>query len=198
MPLAREQLPSASVDELVFIDDAAAGTIVNGHIVLSFQQFVAATANERLIVIAVADSRLRASLAQKCREVGLGFFSVRAANAIIMDSVEIGEGALVSPFVTFTSNVRIGAHFQANLYSYVEHDCVIGDFVTFGPRVACNGNVHVGDHAYIGSGAVIRQGRSGDPLTIGESAVIGMGAVVTSDVPAGATVVGVPARPIER
>jgi sugar O-acyltransferase (sialic acid O-acetyltransferase NeuD family) len=115
-----------------------------------------------------------------------------------MDEVEIGEGALISPFVTLTSNIRIGAHFQANLYSYVEHDCIVGDFVTFAPRVACNGNVHIGDHAYIGTGAVLRQGRPGAPLKIGEGAVVGMGAVVTKDVAPGTTVVGVPARPLER
>lgn len=41
-----------------------------------------------------------------------------------------------------------GRHFHANLYSYVEHDCVIGDFVTFAPGVKCNGNVVVEDYAY--------------------------------------------------
>ena len=61
---------------------------------------------------------------------------MRAANAVEMDDVTIGEGALISPFVTFTSNIRIGDHFHANLYSYVEHDCVIGDYVTFAPESA--------------------------------------------------------------
>ena len=46
--------------------------------------------------------------------------------------------------------------------------------------------------ASIGAGAVIRCG-----ITIGEWAMVGCGAVVVNDVPAGATVVGNPARIIE-
>jgi len=93
-----------------------------------------------------------------------------------------------------SSNISIGKHFHANLYSYVEHDCVIGDYVTFAPGVMCNGNVVVEDHAYIGTGAVIKQGQPGQPLVIGRGAVVGMGAVATKSVPPGTTVVGNPAR----
>jgi acetyltransferase-like isoleucine patch superfamily enzyme len=122
------------------------------------------------------------------------FFEVRAANVVQLDEVQLGQGAVLSPFVTLTSNISIGQHFHANLYSYVEHDCVIGDFVTFAPGVKCNGNVVVEDHAYIGAGVVIKQGLPGAPLVIGRGAVVGMGAVVTKSVPAGVTVVGNPAR----
>jgi sugar O-acyltransferase (sialic acid O-acetyltransferase NeuD family) len=195
MPLAREQLAGYNCD-LVFIDDNAAGTAVNGHKVLTFDEFASSPNIDRHVAIAVANSSLRAELAQKCRAAGVTFFSVLASNAVKMDSVKIGEGALISPFVTLTNNITIGAHFHANLYSYVEHDCVIGDFVTFAPRVCCNGNVQIDDHAYIGTGAVIRQGRPGLPLRVGEGAVIGMGAVVTRDVEPRTTVIGVPARPI--
>jgi acetyltransferase-like isoleucine patch superfamily enzyme len=83
---------------------------------------------------------------------------------------------------------------SANLYSYVEHDSLICDYVTFAPRVICNGNVHTEDHVYIGAGAVIKQGLPGAPLVIGRRAVIGMGAVVTKSLAPGVTVVGNPTR----
>lgn len=72
-------------------------------------------------------------------------WAATAANVVCMDDVTLGEGAVFSPFVTLTSNIRIGRHFHANLYSYVEHDCVVGDFVTFAPGVHCNGNVVIED-----------------------------------------------------
>ena len=51
----------------------------------------------------------------------------------------------------------------------------------------------VGDGVRVGLGALIR-----DDIVIGEGATVGMGAVCLRDVPAGATVVGNPARALER
>lgn len=92
--------------------------------------------------------------------------------------------------VLVTASARIGRQFQCNIYSYVAHDCVIGDFVTFAPKVSCNGNVHVHDGSYIGTGAIIRNGTPSKPLVIGAGAIVCMGAVVTEDVPAGTKVGG--------
>jgi sugar O-acyltransferase (sialic acid O-acetyltransferase NeuD family) len=197
MPVAREMLDREhGVDayELVFIDDAPGPSHVNGRRLLTYRQFVEEPCESRHVCIAIADAAIRSRLDEKCQRDNINAFSVRANNAVIMDDVEIGAGAILSPFVTITSNIRIGRHFHCNLYSYVEHDCRIGDFVTFAPGVHCNGNVEIHDFAYLGAGCAVRQGKPGAPLVIGRGAVIGMGAVVTRDVPSGETVVGNPAR----
>lgn len=188
LPLLRAQYPAT---ELVFIDDGQAPGHVNGHDILNWADFLKRQADEKAVSIAIAASDIRQTLAEKCAAANIPLLEVRAASVVQMDEVVIGEGACLSPFVTLTSNIRIGRCFHANLYSYVEHDCIIGDFVTFAPGAKVNGNVIIGDHAYIGSGAIIRQG-----LTIGAGAVVGMGAVVTRDVPPGVTVVGNPAKPL--
>lgn len=196
MPLARQMLQQqlAGPWALVFVDDQPAATTINGHRVMNWASFLEAPASEKFLNVAIANSTVRENLTRRAEAAQAKSFSIVAANVVVLDCNKIGEGALLCPFVTITSNVTIGKHFHANLYSYVEHDCVIGDYVTFAPGVKCNGNVVIEDHAYIGSGAVIRQGKPGHPLVIGRGAVVGMGAVVTRNVPPGTTVVGNPAR----
>jgi sugar O-acyltransferase (sialic acid O-acetyltransferase NeuD family) len=197
LPLVRQQLQAeftAGLADLVFVDDEPSAPVINGQRVLTYAQWMAEPAGSRHMNVAIANSQVRQKLVERCTADGVQFFEVRAANVVQLDDVQVGQGAVLCPFVTLTSNVRIGQHFHGNIYSYVAHDCVIGDFVTFAPGVMCNGNVHIEDHAYIGTGAVIKQGLPGAPLVIGRGAVVGMGAVVTKSVPSGVTVVGNPAR----
>lgn len=196
MPLLRHQVQAVSDAQCVFVDDAAADDIVNGHRCMTFAEFLRDPAEDRAVTLAIADGRIRRKLAEECQKAGVGFIDVRATNSIELDALSVGEGLVLCGFTTITSNATIGRHFHANIYSYVAHDCVIGDFVTFAPGVRCNGNVRIEDGAYIGTGAVLRQGTPDTPLVIGAGAIVGMGAVVTRDVPAGATVVGNPAKPL--
>jgi len=195
MPIARNYLVSNEINfhELLFIDDGLAGTVINGHRVLSFDQFYAIKADEKSVCLAIANSKIRESLFNKLTSAGIIHWSIKAENSVILDECVIGENMILAPFTTITSNVQIGKSFHSNVYSYVAHDCVIGDFATFAPSVKCNGNVLIGDHAYIGTGAIIKQGKLGKPLKIGAGAVIAAGAVVTKNVSEGVTVFGNPA-----
>lgn len=147
------------------------------------------------VVIAIGDPRTRKAVDERIRGTPAELIS---QSTIIGPDIEYGEGAVFCPFTMLTASIRVGRHFQCNIYSYVAHDCVIGDYVTFAPKVCCNGNVRIEDGAYIGTGAVLRQGTADQPLIIGRNAVVGMGAVVTKNVPPDTTVVGNPAKPLAR
>ncbi|HEV7229271.1 acetyltransferase [Brevundimonas sp.] len=153
--------------------------------------------DDQALVVAVGDPEVRRRIVEE-EAAGRRFGSVMADTARRRGRSEIGEGAVLCDGVVITDDVRIGRHFLANPHACVMHDCTIGDFVTLAPGATVNGNVEIGDGAYVGAGAVIKQGAPGRPRRIGAGAVIGMGAVVTRDVAPGETVVGNPARPLKR
>lgn len=199
MPMLRstlqDELAGGHVEILFVVEGQENGAVVNGYPLLGLEAFLALDGQKRFNV-AIGDSKARQRIADICLSRKIEPFSVFARSATLLDNNEIGEGCMVSEQTIITSNVKIGRFFQANCQCNISHDCVIGDYVTFAPGVKCNGNVTIGNHAYIGAGALIKQGRYGKPLVIGEGAVVGMGAVVIKDVEPYTTVVGNPARPM--
>jgi sugar O-acyltransferase (sialic acid O-acetyltransferase NeuD family) len=196
MPLLKQKLNgSDSLSyEISFVDDAATESSVNGYPVISYVDFLKKV-GQKYICVAIADSVVREKLEQKCIRDSIKMLALTATSSEMYDEVKIAEGGIFCANTVFTSNIKIGKSFHANIYSYVAHDCIIGDYVTFAPAVKCNGNVIIEDHAYIGTGAIIKQGKPGQPLVIGKGAIVGMGAVVTKSVAPGMTVVGNPAKP---
>ena len=195
MPLLREQINGNGY--VCFIDDNSSIKLLNGVDVLTYIDFLQLEYENKFVSIAIADSSARENLMQRLNDDGISMLTIKAKNVVILDDVSIGQGAVLCAFTTLTSNIKIGKSFHANLYSYVAHDCLIGDFVTFAPGVKCNGNVIIEDFAYIGTGAIIKQGSKNKPLTIGRGAKIGLGSVVTKSVKPGDIVFGSPAKSIK-
>lgn len=204
MPIVRESLlpiyqPAvlASI-QLFFVEVNPPKNEVNGIPAISEEEFFKLESSKKLFNVAIGDSKIREKITENCIKNGVIPQTLRSVNTTIYDNNEIGEGAIICAYSTITSDAKIGKFFHSNIYSYVAHDCVIGDYVTFAPNVHCNGNIHIHNHAYIGTGAIIKQGWPAKPLIIGEGAIVGMGAVVTKDVEPYTTVVGNPAKPFQK
>ena len=123
---------------------------------------------------------------------------------------EVGDETKIGAFVEIQKNAFIGARCKISSHTFVCEGVTIEDEVFIGhgvmfindrhPRATADGALQteadwqvvptrICRGASVGSGAVIMCG-----VTVGEKALVGAGAVVTKNVPAGATVAGVPAR----
>lgn len=180
---------SHETPQFYFIDDDASlhGKTIHNAKVIGYDD--AKCIPDLRVNIAFADPALRRRKADQCAADGLRTFNCQTPSALIGPNVEIDDGFILSHLSTITCDAKIGRAFHCNIYSYVAHDCVVGDFVTLAPRVCINGHVTIGDDSYIGTGAVVLPG-----VTIGRNAVVGAGAVVVRDVPDNVTVVGMPAK----
>ena len=115
--------------------------------------------------------------------------SVIHPRAVASPSSEVGAGTVVFAGCVLGSEAKIGVNVVLYSGVVVEHECSIGDHAYLSPGVVLSGQVTVEADVFLGAGAIVLPG-----LCIGRAAVVAAGAVVTADVPAGQTVMGVPAR----
>lgn len=138
-------------------------------------------------IIALGSLELRARL---IAEMGGLFGVVVHPTGLVSASSTLGPGTFVGASAVVQGRTTIGRHGIVNTGAIVEHDCRLGDNVHVAPRATLGGGVRVGANTLIGLGASVRPG-----VKIGSGCTVGVGAAVVRDVPDGATVVGVPAKP---
>lgn len=140
-------------------------------------------------VLAIGNNRVRKKLAAEL--VGWTWITVIHPQAYVDPSAELGPGTVVFAGAVVQPDAQIGAHVIVNTGATVDHDCQVGDFAHLAPGVNLGGAVSVREGALVGVGSSVIPG-----IRIGAWSVVGAGAAVIRDVAAGATVVGVPARPL--
>jgi len=104
-------------------------------------------------------------------------------------SLTVEEGVLVSCGVVMTVNITLRAFSLVNFGATIGHEARLGRGAVVMPGANISGGVGLGDGVLVGTGAQVLQ-----YIDVADHAVVGAGAVVTKPVPAGVTVVGVPAR----
>ncbi len=108
-------------------------------------------------------------------------------------SCRFGPGALVCAGSIATVDVTVGRHALINLSCTIGHEAEIGSACVLNPTVNISGGVRLGPGVLVGTGAQVLQ-----YLEVGAGATVGAGAVVTKPVEPGVTVVGMPAKPLQR
>lgn len=171
-------------------DPTLLGEVILGVSVIGPIQRWAAGTGERG-VIAIGSNRARGAVAARLK--GGRFATAVHPMAWVAPTARLGEGTVVFAGAIIQPDTVIGRHVIVNTGASIDHDCVIGDFVHIAPGARMAGGVTVGEGAFIGIGAVVIPG-----VRIGEWVTVGAGAAVIRDVPAGATVAGVPARQKEK
>jgi sugar O-acyltransferase (sialic acid O-acetyltransferase NeuD family) len=124
---------------------------------------------------------------------GRHLLTVIHPKAIVSPSAVIEEGCVILAGAVIGAGARIGRGTVINRASSVGHHTVIGPWSFVGPGAAVAGEITMGEQVHVAVGATVR-----DDLNVGDRAVIGAGAAAVKDVPADTTVVGVPARRMER
>ena len=150
------------------------------------------------IAVGIGDPKVRALavapyLAQEPR---FGFPTLIHPRAVIeaaIDRIQLGRGNVICAGSVFTCDVRVGDFNHFNLNTTVGHGSVIGSYNVINPGSNLSGGVTIGNRVLIGTGVQILEG-----LQVSDNATVGAGALVNRPVSADDTVVGVPARSLER
>lgn len=133
-------------------------------------------------VIAIGNNAVRERLDLQLK---INWLKVIHPQAVVHPSASLGPGTVVFAGAIVQPYVVVGRHTIINTSASIDHDGLIGDFVSIAPGSHLAGTVTVGQRSALGTGcSVIPE------IVIGEDVSIGAGTVVVRDVPPGSTLIG--------
>lgn len=177
-------------------DESLWGSLVGGWLpVLGGTDVLHERADTRL-VLCPGKGSARQRLAGRLEAEGVRadrYATVRHPSVDVRGSCTVGPGSILLAGVVLTANVTLGAHVVCMPGVVLTHDDVVEDAATLTSGVLLAGRVRVGERAYLGMGATVRE-----EVSVGADSVLGMGSVLLTDLPAGQTWAGAPARRLAR
>ncbi|GAB6052550.1 acetyltransferase [Magnetospira thiophila] len=169
------------------------GSFLMGHRIIGGDEMLDdITSAGVLTAIGVSSITIRRKLFYMTQAKGFRNLSLIHPTAVLSRTANLSEGCQVMARAVIQTGARIGLNSIVNTGAIVDHDSVVCDHAHIGPGAVLAHMVSVGAETLIGAGATILPG-----VRIGENCRVGAGATVVSDVPAGTTVVGNPAAPVD-
>ena len=149
---------------------------------------------EMNVAISVAEPELRKKIAQKLmHNPKLKFPNLIMNDTRVCSDLKIGQGCILSMGCRISTNVTLGDFVFLNIDSLICHDGIIGNYTTLSPDVRIAGQVTIGGECEIGLGSRVIQ-----EVKVGDHVIAGAGSVIVKDIKNTCTVVGIPAKSIEK
>lgn len=144
-------------------------------------------------VCAIGNPTMRLKYARMIEDRGGSFINIIDSTSVVNEGVKLGTGIIVQNHCIISSDTSIGNHVIVQSFTAIGHDASIRE------------GAHISAYVFLGGSAVVEScaqiwTRSSilPEVVIHEGATVGAHAMCNKNVPAGKTVVGVPAKPLTR
>ena len=143
-------------------------------------------------IVAIGDNGARRGLAQRVDAAHIDLINAIHPSAALAHNATLGRNVVIAAGVVVCAHCQIGNSVILNTGCIIDYQTMIGEGTHICPGVRIAGRVKIEPGVFVGIGATVIP-----KITLGCEAIVGAGAVVIEDVPALATVVGVPARRVK-
>lgn len=177
---------------LGFLDDGAqfhAGMEIDGYPWLGNRYWILDHKDDVLCTCTVGDADLKKQIQSELMQHGVRFETIIEKTVYIAPNTTLGPGCVLYGGVKVSVNCKIGAGVLLNDGVKIGHDVTIGDYTSIMPDTGISGGCQIGEQVDIGGHAFIIPGKK-----VGDRARIAAGSIVFSNVRAGTTVLGNPAK----
>lgn len=180
--------------KVIYIDDFQIEGYQQGTERLHFETVVNMGETEDIeYVVALGEPEDKRIIYSKLKKSGCNIGTVISPDAKISKYAQLGKGVIIKRGAIVSPGVRIGANTTIQSYSCIGHDAIIGDNCQISTHVVVGGGTVIGDNVFVGLNVPIRE-----KLKIGNNVVVSAGSVVLKDILSDVTVMGNPARVIEK
>ena len=177
-----------------FIDETIASEgLVNGLPVRkSLEDYSDDVLSDYKLICAVGNIPARKRFFEKYSK-SFDFTTIIDSTTIVSSDVEIGKNVIILGNSIISVRAKIEDCVNINWFCLITHHTFVGEYTNISSGVRLTGNVIIGRRCNVGTNAVVLPEK-----VVGDDVVIGAGAVVIADVKPKVTVVGVPAKIVNK